>query len=57
MTPFAGNPIASNMNLPVYDDSAAYACPKNHAENNAGIGGSAINGLRKGEAVRIVLDA
>jgi hypothetical protein len=48
MAPFAGDLVASDMNLPVYDASA---CPGNYAENGAGIRGSAIDGLRKGEAI------
>jgi hypothetical protein len=50
MAPFAGHLVASDMNLPVYDASAS-ACPENYAENAAGVRGSAINGLRKGEAI------
>ena len=33
MAPFAGDLVASDMNLPVYDASA---CPENYAENDAG---------------------
>ena len=42
MAPFAGDLVASDMNLPVYDASA---CPENYAENDAGVRGSAIDGL------------
>jgi hypothetical protein len=45
------------MNLPVYYDTSAYSCPKYHAENDAGIRGCTINGLRKGETIRVVLNA
>ena len=45
------------MDLPVYHHASAYACPENNAENDAGAGGSAIDGLRKGEAIRVVLYA
>ena len=43
MAPFAGDLVASDMNLPVYDASAS-ACPENYAENDAGVRCSAING-------------
>ena len=45
MAPFAGNLVASDMDLPVYDDASAYACPEYHAENDTGVRGSAIDGL------------
>jgi hypothetical protein len=53
MTPFTRDLVASNMDLPVYDN----ACPENHAENDASVRGSTINGLRKGETIRVVLNA
>jgi hypothetical protein len=56
MAPFAGDLVASDMNLPVYDASAS-ACPENYAENDAGVRCSAINGLRMGEAIRVILNA
>jgi hypothetical protein len=57
MAPFAGDLVASDMDLPVYDDASAYACPENHAENDAGVRGSAIDSLRKGETISVVLNA
>jgi hypothetical protein len=57
MTPFTRDLVASNMDLPVYDNASAYACPENHAENDASVRGSTINGLRKGETIRVVLNA
>jgi hypothetical protein len=56
MAPFAGDPVAAHVDLPVYDDASPYSCPENHAENDAGIRGSTINGLRKGETIRVVLN-
>jgi hypothetical protein len=55
VAPFADDLVASNMDLPVYDDASAY--PENHAENDAGVRGSAINGLRMGEAIGVILNA
>ena len=57
MAPFAGDLVASDMELPVDNDASAYACPEYHAENDAGVRGSAIDGLRKGEAIRVILNA
>ncbi len=57
MTPFAGDPVASHMELPIYDDASAYACAENHAEYDAGIRGSAIDGLRKGKAISVIFHA
>ena len=47
MAPFAGDLVASYMELPIYDDASAYACPEYDAENDTGVRGSAIHGLRK----------
>jgi hypothetical protein len=57
MAPFAGDLVASDMDLPVDDDASTYACPEYHAENDTGVRGSAINGLRKGKAIRVILNA
>jgi hypothetical protein len=57
MTPFAGDLVASDMDLPVDNDASAYACPENHAENDVVVRGSAIDGLRKGEAIRVIFHA
>jgi hypothetical protein len=57
MAPFAGDSVASVMDLPVYHHASAYACPEDNAENDAGIGGSAVDGLRKREAIRVILHA
>jgi hypothetical protein len=57
MAPFAGDFVASDMDLPVDDDASAYACPEYHAENDMGVRGSAIDGLRKGETIRVILNA
>jgi hypothetical protein len=45
------------MDLPVHDDTSAYACPENHTEDDAGVRCRAIDSLRKREAIRIVLHA
>jgi hypothetical protein len=57
MPPFTGDLVASDMDLPVDDDASAYACPEYHAENDLSIGGGAIDGLRKCEAIRVILNA
>ncbi len=57
MTPFAGDLVASEMELTVNHDASAYSCPEYHTEDDAGVRSSAIDGLRKGETVRIVLNA
>jgi hypothetical protein len=57
MAPFAGDLVASDMELSVYDNASANACPEYYSENDAGFRGGAINGLRQGEAIRIIFQA
>jgi hypothetical protein len=45
------------MNLAVYDETAAYACPENHAENDMCVCGGTIHGFGKGKAIRVVFYA
>ncbi len=57
MAPLTGDLVASDINLSVYNDSSAHACPENHTEDDAGFRSRTINGLRKCEAIRVILHA
>jgi hypothetical protein len=57
VTPFAGDLVALDVELSVYDNASAYTCSENHAKDDAGFRSRTIDGLRKGEAIRVVLHA
>jgi hypothetical protein len=45
------------MEVPANDDASAHTCPEYHREDDAGIRSSAIDGLRKCQAIRVILHA
>jgi hypothetical protein len=57
VTPFAGDLVAPDVELSVYDNASAYTCSENHAKDDEGFRSRPIDGLRKCEAIRVILHA